>query len=193
MNAPRVHVKSTELLSDNWGTLTKYTYNFLRRDGLVETQTREVYDRGNGAVVLPYDPVRGTILLTRQFRLPAFVVHQEPMLIEACAGLLDDNDAETTARKETEEELGYRLRDIERVFDLFMSPGSVTERLAFFIAIYNPTDKVSAGGGHEHEGEDIEVLEVTLDEAMTMIAEQRIVDAKTIILLQHLKLKQLSR
>jgi nudix-type nucleoside diphosphatase (YffH/AdpP family) len=193
MNAPRVQVESTELLSDNWGTLTKYRYNFLRRDGLVETQTREVYDRGNGAVVLPYDPVRGTILLTRQFRLPAFVVHQEPMLIEACAGLLDDNDAETTARKETEEELGYQLRDIERVFDLFMSPGSVTERLAFFIAIYDPTDKVSAGGGHEDEGEDIEVLEITLDEAMTMVIQQRIVDAKTIILLQHLKLKQLSR
>ncbi len=193
MSDPRIKVKSTELLSDNWGFLTKYTYDFTRTDGFVETQTREVYDRGNGATVLPYDPVRGTVLLTRQFRLPAFVVDQNPMLIEACAGLLDDNDAETTARKETEEELGYRLRDIERVFDVFMSPGSVTERLAFFIAVYDPADRISDGGGHEDEGEDIEVLEMTLDEAMAMIVQQRIVDAKTIMLLQHLKLKQLSR
>ncbi|EJN04416.1 NUDIX domain-containing protein [Phyllobacterium sp. YR531] len=193
MSDHRVKVRSTELLSDNWGTLTKYTYDFTRRDGLAETQTREVYDRGNGATVLPYDPVRGTVLLTRQFRLPAFVVDQDPMLIEACAGLLDDNDAETTARKETEEELGYRLGDIERVFDVFMSPGSVTERLAFFIATYNPSDRISDGGGHEDEGEDIEVLEMTLDEAMAMIARRQIVDAKTIMLLQHLKLKQLFR
>ncbi|MEP7454475.1 NUDIX domain-containing protein [Phyllobacterium sp. SB3] len=193
MGDHRVKVKSSELLSDNWGTLTKYSYDFTRRDGLVETQTREVYDRGNGATVLPYDPVRGTVLLTRQFRLPAFVVDQEPMLIEACAGLLDDNDAETTARKETEEELGYLLRDIERVFDVFMSPGSVTERLAFFIAVYDPTDRISDGGGHEDEGEDIEVLEMALDEAMAMVTQNLIVDAKTIMLLQHLKLKQLMR
>lgn len=193
MSERRIQVKSAELLSDHWGTLTKYTYDFTRRDGQTETQTREVYDRGNGATVLPYDPVRGTVLLTRQFRLPVFVADEEPMLIEACAGLLDDNDAETTARKETEEELGYRLRDIERVFDVFMSPGSVTERLAFFIAVYDPEDRISAGGGHEDEGEDIEVIEMALDEAVAMITQRRIVDAKTIMLLQHLKLKQLLR
>jgi nudix-type nucleoside diphosphatase (YffH/AdpP family) len=191
MSDSPVRMKSVELLSDNWGTLKKYSYDFVRRDGQTEPHRREVYDRGNGAVVLPYDPVRGTVLLIRQFRLPAFVTGHDPMLIEACAGLLDDNDAETTARKETEEELGYRLRDIERVFDVFMSPGSVTERLAFFIAAYNASDRISDGGGHEGEGEDIEVLEMTLDEALSLVRQHQIVDAKTIMLLQHIKLNGL--
>lgn len=191
MSDESVRVKSVEVLSENWGTLKKYSYDFVRRDGRQEPQTREVYDRGNGAVVLPYDPLRGTVLLTRQFRLPAYVTGHDPMLIEACAGLLDDNDAETTARKETEEELGYRLRDIERVFEVFMSPGSVTERLAFFIALYDPSDRISDGGGHEDEGEDIEVLEMTLDAALGQVKQSIIVDAKTIMLLQHLKLRQL--
>jgi nudix-type nucleoside diphosphatase (YffH/AdpP family) len=184
-------MKSVELLSDNWGTLKKYSYDFVRRDGHTEPHTREVYDRGNGAVVLPYDPIGGTVLLTRQFRLPAFVTGHDPMLVEACAGLLDDNDAETTARKETEEELGYRLRDIERVFDVFMSPGSVTERLVFFVAVYDASDRISDGGGHEEEGEDIEVLEMTLDEALALVRQHQIVDAKTIMLLQHIKLNGL--
>jgi nudix-type nucleoside diphosphatase (YffH/AdpP family) len=188
MSDAPVRMKSVELLSDNWGTLKKYSYDFLRRDGRTEPHTREVYDRGNGAVVLPYDPERSTVLLTRQFRLPAFVTGHAPMLIEACAGLLDDNDAETTARRETEEELGYRLRHIERLFDVFMSPGSVTERLVFFVAAYNASDRISDGGGHEGEGEDIEVLEMTLDHALDLVHKSEIVDAKTIMLLQHLKL-----
>jgi nudix-type nucleoside diphosphatase (YffH/AdpP family) len=192
MSDAPVRMKSVELLSDNWGTLKKYSYDFLRRDGRTEPHTREVYDRGNGAVVLPYDPERNTVLLTRQFRLPAFVTDHAPMLIEACAGLLDDNDAETTARKETEEELGYRLRHIERVFDVFMSPGSVTERLVFFVAAYNASDRISDGGGHEGEGEDIEVLEMTLDHALDLVHKSEIVDAKTIMLLQHLKLNGLT-
>ena len=192
MSDSPVRVKSVDVLSENWGTLKKYTYDFTRRDGQTETQAREVYDRGNGATVLPYDPVRETVLLSRQFRLPAFVTGHEPMLIEACAGLLDDNDAETTARKETEEELGYRLRDIKRVFDVFMSPGSVTERLAFFIAVYDPSDRISDGGGHEDEGEDIEVLEMTLDDALGLVKKGLIADAKTIMLLQHLKLEQIT-
>ncbi|MBB3233448.1 NUDIX domain-containing protein [Phyllobacterium endophyticum] len=192
MSDAPVRMKSVELLSDNWGTLKKYSYDFLRRDGRKEPHTREVYDRGNGAVVLPYDPERNTVLLTRQFRLPAFVTGHTPMLIEACAGLLDDNDAETTARKETEEELGYRLRHIERVFDVFMSPGSVTERLVFFVAAYNASDRISDGGGHEGEGEDIEVLEMTLDHALSLVRKSEIVDAKTIMLLQHLKLNGLT-
>ncbi|CAN7335346.1 NUDIX domain-containing protein [Phyllobacterium sp. LjRoot231] len=191
MSDSPVRMKSVELLSDNWGMLKKYSYDFVRRDGQTEPHTREVYDRGNGAVVLPYDPARGTVLLIRQFRLPAFVTGHDPMLIEACAGLLDDNDAETTARKETEEELGYRLRDIERVFDVFMSPGSVTERLVFFIAAYDASDRISDGGGHEGEGEDIEVLEMTLDEALALVRQHQIVDAKTIMLLQHVKLNDL--
>jgi nudix-type nucleoside diphosphatase (YffH/AdpP family) len=192
MSDAPVRMKSVKLLSDNWGTLKKYSYDFLRRDGRKEPHTREVYDRGNGAVVLPYDPERNTVLLTRQFRLPAFVTGHAPMLIEACAGLLDDNDAETTARKETEEELGYRLRHIERVFDVFMSPGSVTERLVFFVAAYNASDRISDGGGHEGEGEDIEVLEMTLDHALSLVRKSEIVDAKTIMLLQHLKLNGLT-
>ncbi len=192
MSESPVQMKRVELLSDNWGTLKKYTYDFMKRDGTLERHTREVYDRGNGAVVLPYDPVRGTVLLTRQFRLPAHVTGHDPMLIEACAGLLDDNDAETTARKETEEELGYRLRDIERVFDVFMSPGSVSERLVFFIAVYDASDRVSAGGGHEDEGEDIEVLEMTLDDALSRVDRHEIADAKTVMLLQHLRLKGLA-
>ncbi len=191
MSDSPVRMKSVELLSDNWGTLKKYSYDFVRRDGKTESHTREIYDRGNGAVVLPYDPTRGTVLLTRQFRLPAHVAGHDPMLIEACAGLLDDNDAETTARKETEEELGYRLQHIERVFDVFMSPGSVTERLVFFIAAYDAADRISDGGGHAGEGEDIEVLEMTLDEALAMVEEHQIVDAKTVMLLQHVKLKGL--
>ena len=191
MNDSPVRMKSVELLSDNWGTLKKYRYDFVRRDGSVEQHTREVYDRGNGAVVLPYDPVRGTVLLTRQFRLPAHVTGHDAMLIEACAGLLDDNDAETTARKETEEELGYRLRHIERVFDVFMSPGSVTERLVFFVAVYDASDRISDGGGHEGEGEDIEVLEMTLGDALGRVERGEIVDAKTVILLQHVRLKGL--
>lgn len=191
MSDSPVRMKSVEVLSDNWGTLKKYSYDFVRRDGQTEPQSREVYDRGNGAVVLPYDPASGKVLLTRQFRLPAYVAGHDPMLIEACAGLLDDNDAETAARKETEEELGYRLRHIERVFDVFMSPGSVTERLVFFIAAYDPADRISDGGGHADEGEDIEVLEMTLDDALAMVESHQIVDAKTVMLLQHVKLKGL--
>lgn len=187
----RVRMLSTDMLSDHWGVLKKHTFDYRRNDGVSETQVREVYDRGNGAVVLPYDPVRGTVLLVRQFRLPAYVVGQNPMLIEACAGLLDDNDAETTARKETEEELGYRIGAVTRIFDAFMSPGSLTERLAFFIAVYSPDDCISNGGGLDHEGEDIERLEMTLDEALALVESGGIVDAKTIMLLQHVKLKGL--
>ncbi|HMN87671.1 MAG TPA: NUDIX domain-containing protein [Bauldia sp.] len=180
-----VRILKEELLADDWARLTKYTIDYRRRDGAHETQIRQVYDRGNGACILPYDPWRGTVLLVRQFRMPAYIVGHDPYLIETCAGLLDDLDPEAAIRKEAEEELGYRLRDIVRVFDLFMSPGSVSERLAFFTARYQPSDRVSAGGGDVGEGEDIEVLEVPLTEALAMAASGRIADAKTVILLQH--------
>jgi nudix-type nucleoside diphosphatase (YffH/AdpP family) len=184
----RIKIRSVETLSDDWGTLKKTTFEYQARDGTWETQTRETYDRGDGAVILPYDAERRTVLLTRQFRLPAYVSgHPEP-LIEACAGLLDADDSETAIRREAEEELGYRLRDIKHLYTPFMSPGSLTERLSFFTADYTPADRVSAGGGHAHEGEDIEVLEMSLDEAMAAVLDGRIVDAKTIMLLQHLKL-----
>jgi len=182
-------IRSVEILSDDWAILKKFTFDYRRRDGSLERQVRQTYDRGHGAVILPYDPGRGTVLLVRQFRLPAYVSgHPEP-LIEACAGLLDRDDPETCIRREAEEELGYRLRDLQPVFHAFMSPGSVTERLMFFIARYAPDDRVGQGGGDRHEGEDIEVLEVSLEEALEMTDDGRIIDGKTIMLLQHLKLK----
>ncbi|MBL0406390.1 NUDIX domain-containing protein [Microvirga aerilata] len=184
-------IRSVEVLSDDWATLKKYTFDYRRRDGSLERQVRQTYDRGHGAVILPYDPERGTVLLVRQFRLPAYVSgHSEP-LVEACAGLLDRDDPETCIRREAEEELGYRLRHIEKVFHAFMSPGSVTERLMFFLGRYSPDDRIGQGGGDRHEGEDIEVLEIALDEALGMIDQGRIVDGKTIMLLQHIKLKGL--
>jgi nudix-type nucleoside diphosphatase (YffH/AdpP family) len=188
-----IQIRSVEVLSDDWAILKKVTFDYRRRDGRVETQVRQTYDRGHGAVILPYDPVRGTILLVRQFRLPAYVTgHPEP-LIEACAGLLDDSDPETCIRRETEEELGYRLAQIERVFHVYMSPGSVTERLMFFVARYSPDDRIGQGGGDAHEGEDIEVLEPTLGEALAMVDRGAIIDGKTIMLIQHLALKGLVR
>ena len=185
---PPIRVLSVEVLSDDWAVLKKTTFDYHRRDGAWETQVRQTYDRGNGAGILPYDPDRGTVLLVRQFRYPAFVNdHPEP-LIEVCAGKLDAYDPETCIRHETEEELGYRMGPVEPVFNAFMSPGSVTERLVLYVARYNPNDRVSAGGGREDEGEDIEVIETTLDEALAMIARGDIIDAKTIMLLQHAKL-----
>lgn len=186
-----IRIRSVEVLSDDWAILKKFTFDYRRRDGSLETQVRQTYDRGDGTVILPYDPRRGTVLLVRQFRLPAYVSgHPEP-LIEACAGLLDRDDPETCIRREAEEELGYRLNAIEQVFHAFMSPGSVTERLMFFTARYSPEDRIGRGGGDAHEGEDIEVLELALDEALAMIDGGRIIDGKTIMLLQHVKLRGL--
>lgn len=191
MKTDRVRIHAVEVLSDDWAVLKKVTFDYTRRDGRVERQVRQTYDRGNGAVILPFDPDRKTVLLVRQFRLPAYVSgHPEP-LVEACAGLLDDRDPETCIRREAEEELGYRLREPRRVLSAFMSPGSVTERLAFFVARYSPADRIGVGGGAEGEGEDIEVLEPTLDEALRMIDRGEIIDGKTIMLLQHAKLKGL--
>ena len=189
----RIRIKSVEILSDDWARLTKTTFDYRRNDGGWETQIRQTYDRGDGAAILPFDRERSTVLLVRQFRYPAFVTgHPEP-LIEACAGLLDEHDPETAIRKEAEEELGYRLRDIRRLYTPYMSPGSVTERLSFFTADYTPADRISGGGGAAGEGEDIEVLEITLDEALAQVRDGRIVDAKTIMLIQHLRLEMLER
>lgn len=177
-------------LSDEWATLKRVTFDYRRHDGTWETQVRQTYDRGDGAVILPYDPDRGTVLLTKQFRIPAYVTgHIEP-LIEAAAGLLDADDPETAIKREAEEELGYRFSSVTPVFKVYMSPGSVTEQLSFFTARYSPADKVSAGGGHAGEGEDIEVLEVPLTDALRMVTDGVIVDAKTIMLIQHLLLTE---
>lgn len=184
----RIRIKSEEVLSDDWAVLKKTVFDYRRRDGVWVTQTRQTYDRGDGAVILPYDPNRQTILLVRQFRFPAYVTgHPEP-LIEACAGLLDADDPDTAIRREAEEELGYRLREVRHLYTAYTSPGSVTERLSFFTADYSPQDRISEGGGHPEEDEDIEVLEMGLDEALAAVRDGRIVDAKTIMLVQYLLL-----
>ncbi|ADO69882.1 NUDIX domain-containing protein [Stigmatella aurantiaca] len=191
MAEAEIRIQSVQVLSDDWAILKKTVLDYRRRDGTWQTLVRQTYDRGNGAAVLPYDAQRGTVLLIRQFRYPAYVNgHREP-LIEACAGLLDKDDPETCICREAEEETGYRIRNARRVFDVFMSPGSVTERLAFFLADYSPDDRLNAGGGDQTEGEDIEVLEVPLEEALSMIDAGTIIDGKTIMLIQHLELTRL--
>jgi nudix-type nucleoside diphosphatase (YffH/AdpP family) len=184
---------SSEVLSDGWAELSKHTFELKRRDGTWDKQVREIYDRGNAAVILPYDPLSGTVLLVRQFRLPAFLQGDRAPLIEACAGLLDGNDPETCIRKEAEEELGYRLGAVTHIYDIYMSPGSVTEKLSFFTAEYSPADRVSDGGGEVSEGEDIEVLEMPLGDALALVASGGIIDAKTVMLVQHLALQTRQR
>ena len=181
----RVRVKDVRLLSDKKYILKATTFEWRRNDGEWQTQIREVYDRGNGAALLPYNRARRTVVLVRQFRYPAFVNGYDDLLIEAAAGLLDDADPEARIRAEAEEEIGYRLHDVHKVFEAFMTPGAVTEKLHFFVAEYEPEMKIGNGGGLADEGEEIEVLELGLDEALAMIADGRIVDAKTIMLLQY--------
>lgn len=181
----------TEILSNNWYTLKKITYNFLT-NGSWKTLNREAYDRGNGAVILLYNKTLKTVILIKQFRLPTYINgNKTGMLVEACAGLLDQDNPEDCIRRETEEETGYKITEIKKVFEAYMSPGSVTEILHFFIAEYSKEMKVNGGGGLDHEQENIEVLEIKFDEAMNMIDNGEIKDAKTIMLLQYLKLHRL--
>ncbi|MBH2003493.1 MAG: GDP-mannose pyrophosphatase NudK [Sphingobacteriia bacterium] len=186
-----VKILHTEVLSNNWYTLRKITYEYRKKDGTVLTQSREAYDRGNGATILLYNQEQRTVILTRQFRLPTYVNgNPDGMLIEACAGLLDKDNAEDCIRRETEEETGYKIRDIRKIFEAYMSPGSVTEILYFFIAAYSKQMKVHAGGGVEGEEENIEVLELPIDQAKEMMEAGTIKDAKTILLLQYVLLHQ---
>jgi len=188
----RVRIISTQVLSNDWYVLKKNVFDYQRRDGSWQRQSRETYDRGNGATILLYNRERKTVILTRQFRFPAFVNGTlDGMLIEACAGLLDQDDAATCIRRETQEETGYRITEVRKVFEAYMSPGSVTERIYFFVGEYQPKDKVSAGGGEATEGEDIETLEIALDRAMEMVETGEICDGKTILLLMYAKLHQL--
>ncbi|MFJ5279549.1 NUDIX domain-containing protein [Streptomyces parvulus] len=181
---PGVRIRDVELTSRGWHVLRRTTFDYRRRDGRWETQQRETYDRGNGAVVLPHDAERGRVLLTRQFRYPAYVNgHPDGMLVEAAAGLLDADDPHTAIRREAAEELGVRLGPLTHVLDAYMSPGSVTERLHFYAAPYTPADRVEAGGGVEAEGEDIEVLELDFAEALAMTLDGRVADGKTLLLL----------
>lgn len=186
--AHRVRVEDVTLLSDDWFVLKKTVLSYQRGDGSWQRMARETYDRGNGATILLYDPERRTVILIRQFRYPAFVNGHDGLLIEAAAGLLDDAAPEARIRAEAEEELGYRLGEVRKVFEAFMSPGSVTEKLHFFVAPYDAAMRVGDGGGLAEEGEDIEVLELPFDEALAMVADGRIADAKTILLLYHAQL-----
>lgn len=191
MQQRRVKNLNAKLLSNNWYLLNKYTFDYQKQDGTWQQQEREAYDRGNGAVILLYNKVARTVILTRQFRLPTYINgNPDGMLIEACAGLLDEDNPEECIKRETIEETGYEINEVEKVYEVYMSPGSVTEILYFFIAAYTPKDKVAAGGGAEDEQEDIEILELPIDEAMQMIKTGEIKDAKTIMLLQHLLLSR---
>ena len=195
ITAQAAHVRAlrAELLSDNWYILRTVSFELRRRDGSWQAQNREAYDRGNGAALLLFDPRRGTVVLTRQFRLPAFINGcADGYLIEACAGLLDGDDPETCIRKEAEQETGYRIRTPKKVFEAYMSPGSVTEKLHFFVADYQAEDRVTAGGGVAAEGEDIEVIEMPLAQALAGIGSGLIEDGKTVMLLQHVALSQRS-
>lgn len=183
--AHRIRIEDVTTLSNDWYILKKTTFSFQREDGSWQRQSRETYDRGNGATILLYDPERRTVILTRQFRYPAFVNGHDDLLIETPAGLLDNAGPEERIRAETEEETGFQVRDVRQVFDAFMSPGSVTERLHFFVGEYRPGDRTSAGGGNVTEGEDIAVLETGIDEALAMIDSGIIRDGKTIMLLQY--------
>ncbi|TDT40595.1 nudix-type nucleoside diphosphatase (YffH/AdpP family) [Maribacter spongiicola] len=181
-----------KLLSDNWYTLNKYTFKYQRPDGTWEKQEREAYDRGNGAAILLYNSKKRTVVLTRQFRMPTYVNgNEDGMMIEVCAGLLDGDNPADCVRKETEEETGYKISNVQKVFQTYMSPGSVTEIVYLFVGEYDESMKVSDGGGADDETENIEVLELDFNEAMKMVASGEIKDAKTIMLLQHAKLNSL--
>lgn len=187
--AERVRVREVRLLADHWSVLCTTTFDYLRSDGRWQTQQRETYDRGHGAAILLYHPLHRTVVLTRQFRYPTFVAGHQALMVEVPAGKLDGADPEDCIRAEAEQEAGFRVRAPRRVFQAFMSPGSVTEQLHFFVAEYEPADRIGRGGGLEHEGEDIEVFEAGIDDALKMIDSGEICDGKTIMLLQYAALR----
>jgi len=186
-----VRILDSKILSDDWYTLKKYTFDLRRRNGEWQRQNREAYDRGNGATILLYNREKRTVILTRQFRFPVYINGHDGYLIESAAGLLDNMSPEKRIKAEAEEETGYQIDQVEKVFEAFMSPGSVTEKLYFYIAEYRPDDRTGAGGGIEAEGEDIEVLEWPIEQALQAIDDGIIVDGKTIMLLYHVALKKI--
>ena len=188
----QIKILDTQILSNNWYTLKKVTYETIQTDGSVLLQNREAYDRGNGATILLYNKQLKTVVLTQQFRLPTYINGNDTgMLIECCAGLLDKDNPEDCIKRETEEETGYKISDIKKVFEAYMSPGSVTEILYFFVAEYTPEMKVSDGGGIAEEDERIKVLEIPFNKALEMITTGEIKDAKTIMLLQYAQIHKL--
>jgi GDP-mannose pyrophosphatase NudK len=187
-----IKILKTEILSDNWYILKKVTYEYIKKDGTKQIQSREAYDRGNGAVILLYNKENRTVILTRQFRVPTYINGNETgLLIEACAGLLDNDNPEDCIRRETEEETGFKISEVQKIFEAYMSPGSVTEILYFFIAEYTKEMKINEGGGVEQEEENIEVLELSIEDAVKMIKNGEIKDAKTIMLLQYICLNNI--
>jgi GDP-mannose pyrophosphatase NudK len=193
MSNPNIKIIKTDLLSDNWYILNKVTYDYQTKEGKNETHIREVYDRGNGATILLYNTKQKTVILTRQFRLPTYLNGNDSgMMIETCAGLLDKDHPEQCIIRETEEETGYRLSTVQKVFETYMSPGAVTEILYFFVGEYDESMKVSDGGGVLHEQEHIDVVELPFDKAYSMIQSGEIKDAKTIMLLQYAKINDLA-
>jgi GDP-mannose pyrophosphatase NudK len=187
-----VKILEKKLLSDNWYKLYRYHFQLQLKDGHWQEQFREAYDRGNGAVIMLYNKESQKVILTEQFRLPTFLNgNSSGLLIEACAGLLDEDNPEDCIKRETEEETGYKIKDVQKVFEAYMSPGSVTEILYFFIGEYSQEMKVSEGGGHADEHENIEVLELDFSEALKMVASGKIRDAKTIMLLQYLQINKI--
>ncbi len=192
MNNPIIKIQQTDLLSDNWYLLNKVTFEYQKEEQPIQTQVREVYDRGNGAAILLYNSAQKTVILTRQFRLPSYLNgNKTGMMIEVCAGLLDEDHPEQCIIRETEEETGYRLSTVHKVFETYMSPGAVTEILYLFVGEYDASMKINEGGGLASEQENIEVLEYTFDQAFAMIATGEIKDAKTILLLQYAKINNL--
>lgn len=189
---PEIEITETKLLSDNWYILNRVSFSYKKEKEEAQIHTREVYDRGNGAGILLYNSDKKTVILTRQFRLPTFLNgNKTGMMIEVCAGLLDQDNPEQAIIRETEEETGYRIKKVQKVVETYMSPGAVTEILYLFVGEYDESMKVSEGGGLDAEQENIEVLEYTFDEAYAMIESGEITDAKTILLLQHAKIKGL--
>ncbi|QAY87001.1 NUDIX domain-containing protein [Pseudomonas arsenicoxydans] len=189
--AERVNIIESQVLSHDWYLLRKISFDYLRNNGEWQRQTREVYDRGNGAAILLFNREKRTVVLTRQFRLPVFVNGHDGLLIEVAAGLLEGADPEERIRSEAEEETGYRVHHVQKIFESYMSPGSVTEKLHFFIAEYDTASKVSEGGGLEEETEELEVLEWAFEEALEAFYRGEICDAKTIMLLQYAAMKDL--
>lgn len=186
-NGEKVRICGIDTIAEAKGRLISVSYEQRRRDGELQSRKREIYDHGNSAVILPYDPDRKTVLLARQLRLPIFLQDGSERTIEACAGKLDGERAERRIIKEVHEELGYRISDVERLFELYVSPAAIMEKIVFFTCIYSPANKVSEGGGLKEEGEDIEVVEVPLQQAAAMITSGEIVDAKTVVLIQYLR------
>ena len=183
---PKIVITSAELVYSGWAKLTRYKVDIEKHDGSIVNAVREVHDHGHGAAVLPFDATRGTVLLVRQFRLPPYLAGTNGMMIEACAGLLDGDEPETCVIREAEEELGYRIRGLKPCGRIWGSPGAISESIWLFLAEYSAADRIGKGGGKHGEDEDIEVLEMSFDDAMRLVSGNDIADAKTIILLQHL-------